>query len=203
MLAEHLLHILIGFSDTVLAGQFLGRLLGVPVKNAGASYSGPHSYVAYLKHFGAAPGARHALMVFFEGNDLFDVEREAQWAQLFEITGKREYRDFIKQSSFLKAGYRFLSRLVKGDFQQDRLYRNAYFQAIDGEVAVSVNYTPPGSEEVRLGTQYYLDRALAGWAETADTLSDATISSTLRRDAALSMWCERLISKAIGIQAFG
>ncbi|MEE8219312.1 MAG: hypothetical protein V3R43_01600, partial [bacterium] len=42
--------------------------------------------------------------------------------------------------------------------------------AIDGEVAVSVNYTPPGSEEVRSSTQYYLDRALADWAETADTL---------------------------------
>ena len=148
----------------------LGRLLGVPVKNAGASYSGPHSYVAYLKHFGAAPGARHALMVFFEGNDLSDVQREAQWAQLFEITGRREYRDFVKQSSFLKAGYRFLSHLVKGDFQQDRLFRNAYFQAIDGEVAVSVNYTPPGSEEVRSSTQYYLDRALADWAETAHAL---------------------------------
>ena len=148
----------------------MGRLLGMPVKNAGASYSGPLSYVAYLKHFGAAPSARHALMVFFEGNDLTDVEREAQWALLFEVTGRREYRDFVKQSSFFKAGYRFLSRLVKGDFQQDHFFRNAYFQANDGDVAVSVNYTPPGSDAVSPLTRYYLDRALADWAETADTL---------------------------------
>ena len=148
----------------------MGRRLGVPIKNAGASFSGPLSYVPYLKHFGAAPGARHALMVFFEGNDLTDVDREAQWSLLFEATGKREHRDFVKQSSFLKAGYRFLSRLVKGDFQQDRFFRNAYFQAVDGDVAVSVNYTPPGSDAVRPLTRYSLDRALADWAETADTL---------------------------------
>ena len=148
----------------------LGRLLGVPVKNAGASYSGPLSYAAYLEHFGAAPGARHALMVFFEGNDLTDVEREGQWAQLFEITGKREYREFVKQPSFLKAGYRFVSRLVKGERQRDRFFRHAYFQADDGEVAVSTIYTPPDSGDVRPLTRYHLDRALADWAATADTL---------------------------------
>lgn len=148
----------------------LGRLLEVPVKNAGASYNGPLSYIAYLKHFGVAPGARHALMVFFEGNDLVDLEREGQWAQLFEITGRREYRDFVKQTSFVKAGYRFVSRLVKGDVERDRFFRNAYFQTDDGAVAVSVHYTPPGADTVRPLTRYYLDRALADWAEAADTL---------------------------------
>ena len=41
---------------------------------------------------------------------------------------------------------------------------------VDGDVAVAVNYTPPGSDAVRPLTRYSLDRALADWAETADTL---------------------------------
>lgn len=148
----------------------LGRLLGVPVKNAGAGYSGPLSYVAYLQHFGAAPGARHAVMIFFEGNDLIDLERETQWTHLFAATGKREYRDFKKQPSFLRAGYRFLARRMRGEHLHKRFFRNAYFAADDGEVAVSVSYTPPAADAVSPSARHGLGRALAAWAATADTL---------------------------------
>ena len=148
----------------------LARLLGTRVKNVGASYSGPLTYVAYLKHFGAAPSARHALMVFFEGNDLIDIEREAAWQQTFETTGERPYRTFEKQSSFLKATYRFGRQLRQGRFQPKRRFQNAYFTSPGGEQAVSVHYTPPRADQVSAEALAAMDRALATWAATARTL---------------------------------
>jgi hypothetical protein len=145
----------------------LATLLGVRVKNVGASYSGPLTYVAYLRHFGAAPGARHALMVFFEGNDLTDGQREAAAQRTFETTGERPYRAFERQTSFLKAVYRLARRLARGAVPRPHLFRNAYFASWNGEQAVSVNYTPPRSDQVSAETRRALDQALAAWASTA------------------------------------
>ena len=148
----------------------LGRLLGARVKNIGTSYSGPLTYVEYLKHFGEAPSARHALMVFFEGNDLADIEREAAWQHTFETTGERPYRTFEKQSSFLKAAYRFAQRLRQGTFQQDHAFQNAFFTTPGGEQPVSVNYTPPRSDQVSPQVKAAMERTLAAWATTARAL---------------------------------
>ena len=148
----------------------LGRLLGARVKNLGASYSGPLTYAAFLKHFGAAPEARHALMVFFEGNDLIDARREAEALRTFETTGQRPYRRFEKQSSFLKAAYRFLRRLTRGDFQHKRSFQHALFLTPDGEQPVSFSYTPSRSDQIPDDAQAALNRALAAWTTTARAL---------------------------------
>jgi hypothetical protein len=46
------------------------------------SYTGPFSYVSYLRRFGGSASARHAVLAFFEGNDLGDLERE--WRRICE-----------------------------------------------------------------------------------------------------------------------
>jgi len=147
----------------------LGGHLGARVKNVGASFSGPLTYVAYLAHFGAAPSTRHAVMVFFEGNDLPDAAREAQALRTFQATGRREYRHFEKQTSLLRAAYRLLRRLARGEWQHERLFRNAYFAASDGEQPVSVHYAPPRSDQVTDETRTLLDETFAAWARTART----------------------------------
>jgi len=148
----------------------LGRLLDARVKNGGVSYTGPFSYVDYLEHFGGAPSARHALMVFFEGNDLDDVAREAAWKRNFEQTGARPYRTFERQSSFLVAVYRFLRGLGEDEVQPSRIYQNASFVTPRGEQAVTVSYAPPGSDRVGRETIAALNRALSGWSKTARAL---------------------------------
>lgn len=148
----------------------LGQRLNTRVKNVGASYSGPLTYVAYLKQFGEAPSARHALMVFFEGNDLVDIEREAARLHTFETTGERPYRTFEQQPSFVLAAYRLARGLSDGTFQQERGFENALFTAPGGAEAVSVNYTPPPSDQVSAVARVAMERALADWATTARAL---------------------------------
>lgn len=145
----------------------LGRHLAVGVKNLGASYSGPLTYAAFLERFGAAPGTRHALMVFFEGNDLTDLDREAGWLRAFERTGTRTYRRLEKQPSLLKALYRLTARLARGEVRHTRFFSNAYLATPEGEQAVSVHYTPPASDAVPSVTKEALRQALAAWAAEA------------------------------------
>jgi hypothetical protein len=155
--------------DALLTTQ-LGRLLGARVKNGGVSYSGPFTYVEYLRHFGGAPSARHALMVFFEGNDLDDVRREAASKHTFETTGARPYRTFETQTSFLTAIYRFARGVADEPVQGKRIFENARFLSPGGELAVSVSYMPPRPDQVSREARVALNRALAAWAATASGL---------------------------------
>ncbi len=145
----------------------LGRLLDVRVKNLGASYSGPYTYTAFLNHFGVAPRARHAMMVFFEGNDLIDLQREAAWQQTFIATGERPYRAIERQPSFLKASYRLLRRLVRGEWQHTRFFRNASVEAQGTAHAATVTYTPPEASQLSPALRTTLDEALEAWARAA------------------------------------
>ncbi len=54
------------------------ELLGLRVVGLGVSHTGPLSHVAYLRRFGGSPSVRHAVLAFYEGNDLVDLMAEAR-----------------------------------------------------------------------------------------------------------------------------
>jgi len=137
----------------------LANLLGWSVKNVGVSYSGPSTYVAYLEHFGLAPGTRHALMVFFEGNDLVDLEREIQARRRYTATGQREERAITPQTSFLRALYHFFRQQVQPPETR------AFF----GEEQVTLHYRPPFRVELSDHVQDALNSTLKDWATVATT----------------------------------
>src|SRR5262249_34359281 len=58
----------------------MGRLLGIRVLNLGVCATGPLTQLSYLREYGIADHTRNVMIVFFEGNDLADLDRE--WAAL-------------------------------------------------------------------------------------------------------------------------
>ncbi len=151
----------------------IGRLLEVRVKNLGVSYTGPLSYTFYLRQYGKSLNTKHAVMVFFEGNDIEDLLREEQALQTFQFKGEREYRDIVKQSSFFMASFRLLRNVVKGTLgKKEELFQNAYcINAFTGEeVPVSVADTPPSKDQLTPKQIAILDHAMLEWSKAAESL---------------------------------
>ncbi len=147
--------------------------IGLRVRNLGVSYTGPWSQVAYLGRFGRAASLRHAVLAFFEGNDLADVVREgrqmraarARAAQGLAPVDKRALLAALEpQSSFLLALRRAIASL-----SQDRapLLPNARFAGAAGPVPVTVTYTPASLAESSGEVRQQLEAALRAWARTA------------------------------------
>lgn len=154
----------------------LGERLSVRVKNLGVSYTGPFSYVSYLRRFGGSGSAQYAVLAFFEGNDLGDLLRE--WRQLREArrrrarglppVGERSRLDSQEpQSSVLKAAYRLLTRPPRST---EGPRPNAFFEHRGTRVPVSVTYTPPSLDRVSVRIRELLGSALTDWAEVANAL---------------------------------
>jgi hypothetical protein len=54
----------------------LGARLGLVVKNCGVSHTGTRAHARFLRELGRSPRCKHAVLSFFEGNDIEDVLRE-------------------------------------------------------------------------------------------------------------------------------
>ena len=123
----------------------LGRSLGVAVKNLGVSYTGPRAHLEYLRAFGIAAGTRHAVVVFFEGNDLADLAAESEALARWRRTGRREVREFVPQRSFLGALADALAGGGRGAVEMTGPgLVTATFATGRGDVPVTLIYTPPG-----------------------------------------------------------
>jgi hypothetical protein len=151
----------------------LSVALGLRVRNLGVSYTGPWSQVAYLQRFGRAASLRHAVLAFFEGNDLADVVREdrqrraarARAAQgLAPVDERARLTALEPQSSFLLALRRAIASLPS---KREPLLPNAHFAGAEGPVPVTVTYTPASLAELPRGVRQQLGAALDAWARAA------------------------------------
>lgn len=146
----------------------LGAALDVRVKNLGVSYIGPLSALYYLAHYGKAPSTRRVLLVFFEGNDIADLEREQEAVDRFRTTRQREYRVLPPpQASFVGPMYHWLSTVVN---RQRTLSRNAYYETDHGSLPVWVLYRPPPPDELSAAQRGLLASVVASLAQVADAL---------------------------------
>ena len=144
----------------------LARGLDCRVLNLGVGDTGPLTQLSYLRDYGLSPVTRDVVMVFFEGNDLWDLIRERAAEKRFAETGRREYREFVPQSSFLRAVGELLKRPA-GANQRFAPRVDAWFQGREGEVPVTLGLPPPGRAELAPELFAALDNAFRRYAEFA------------------------------------
>lgn len=149
--------------DDQLFTTKLGNLLNRRVLNLGTSYTGPLTQLTYLKQFGVSPSTRDAVIVFFEGNDLTDLDREYEDLMHWKETGRRPYRNFKKQTSFVRALYDTSKQLYER-FGKRHVYFNAYFASPGADIPVMLTYAPPGKSEVTRQTIERLDYFFSEYA---------------------------------------
>ncbi len=162
--------------DEQLFTTRLGVRLGVRVKNLGVSWTGPFSQTTYLESYGRAPSARHAVLAFFEGNDLDDTYREADLleaarrraqAGLPPVVSGTRLDQIVPQSSFVKALWKLVASLGRSE---PALVPNAFFETPGGPVPVTISYAPPEPAALPGPVGLRLAQALEGWARTAQRL---------------------------------
>jgi hypothetical protein len=97
--------------------------------------------------------------MFFEGNDLADLNREYEALWRWRLTGQREYREFTAQSSFIRA----VDNVLLDALRPVRVpkYVEAYFPSAHGEVPLTLTYTPPSRRDIpevqEAQLKYFLD----------------------------------------------
>ncbi len=145
----------------------LGTLAGVRVKNLGVSFTGPLSYNILLKEYGKSEHTRHAMMVFYEGNDVIDLMREFEALQKYKAVGTRGYRTIAKQTSFVQAAYRKVTEPKSETGKQGKIFQNSFFVSSRGEIPFTISATPPGKSDLSPEQKTALSDALGDWARIA------------------------------------
>lgn len=145
----------------------LGRELGRRVRNLGVSGTGPYTQLHYLKEFGVSPSLQQVLILFFEGNDLEDMDHELAAMSRFEATGERPRREFVPQTSLLAAvadvwRRRFAGRRVPPDPPLVDAFRSA-----EGEVPVHLSEVPPQRRRLPEDATERLDRFVSEYRDWA------------------------------------
>jgi len=140
----------------------LGKTMNVRVLNLGTSYTGPLTQLSYVQDYGVSPSTKHAIIVFFEGNDLDDLGREYAALARFRETGEREYREFKKQTSMLRALFRLRYTLMPQKTAD--AWVNAYFKSAHGDIPISLDYTPPGKAQIPAERMHQLEYFLHRYA---------------------------------------
>lgn len=134
--------------DEELFTTILGEILNVRVLNLGVSYTGPLTQLSYLRSYGVSKSTKHAVVVFFEGNDLDDLVMEHESLIHWRESGQRDERNFKKQPSVIKTLVQHLQVWVSGHLSAPTDHVNAYFKSPHGDIPVSLSYAPPDRSEI-------------------------------------------------------
>jgi hypothetical protein len=154
-----------------------GRLLNLRVKNLGVSHTGTLTQTFYLRTYGKSPATRDAVVAFFEGNDLYDIEQEETRLQLARVGVYHPAKAYKFRSD--RSAIRFLYDSIcslgspsswRPIAPEKTNYTNAIFHGAGGNIPLTLAYAPPGSSSLPPEWVARIDRALAGWAEAAHDL---------------------------------
>lgn len=145
----------------------IANALQTNVKNLGVSHTGPWSYNYYLETYGKSQSTKLAIMTFFEGNDIRNLENEATQLDVLEMTGTRPYRVQEKQTSFIRAIANLAGYGNKTGNKRKRLFRNAFYTAKGKRIPVSVSYAVPTSSDLTEHQKKELENSLLAWARIA------------------------------------
>ncbi len=147
----------------------VGRALERPVANFGVSFTGPWSALTYLESFGLSDSTRQVVLVFFEGNDLRDLEREHRARLRWQRSGRRPDRTFRPQTSMLLAWRRLVERhwRSRSNRRADG-FLTARYQDGGDDVPVTFFYTPPGRADLEPRTFHQLRLVLRAYADFAE-----------------------------------
>lgn len=143
--------------------EVLARRTGQRVLNLGVSHTGPLTHLSYLADYGLSPATRRVLIVFYEGNDLTDLDRERRALEEFERTGSYDPEEHRRQSSLLRALAEWVGGRrdwpVKGFWAVDAIWPGP-----TGEVAISLDEEPPAEGELAPETVAAFERFLSPYA---------------------------------------
>lgn len=147
----------------------VGSLLGLRVKNLGVSSTSSLTQNYYLKEYGKSGNIKHAVMVFFEGNDIREGVEEAKDLDVFRSTGRRPCREIANNNSFVRAAGRLAKRLfLPSESRPSR--ENAYLESGGDKIPVSIFYAPPSAGQLTGEEKNFLDLAFSGLAGAAASL---------------------------------
>ncbi len=136
----------------------LGRELGCRVLNLGVSQTGAFSQLSYLRDYGLSESLEQTVIVFFEGNDLYDINREHEDLVRYEETGERPWKRIEKQTSLLRA----IGELISGVDPSPVIHRpppaRYLFESGDGIVPVTLIQVAPSVTDVSAAQLAQLDR---------------------------------------------
>jgi len=159
----------------------LGQALDCEVLNLGVADTGPLTQLSYLYSYGLSPATRHAVIVFFEGNDLRDITVEHAAEQHYERTGFRSTRPIRPQSSFIQAiGEWFTQRAGPTERSQPRVH--ALFMADRRKIPVTLDAPPPATKDLTPIMREALDSFFSRYA-------------ALSRERSIRVWLAYMPSK--------
>jgi hypothetical protein len=144
-----------------------GRLAGVRVRNLGAAGAAADTERWYLAAYGRAPSARHAVLAFFEGNDVAELVRERRALERWRRTGEREERGPGDPFSILGAAWRRAAGAYRVLRVRRAIDEGVRFDAAGGPVPVTLDYAPPGRAGLTAEERGLLEDAIAQWGATA------------------------------------
>lgn len=152
--------------------SILAKILDISVSNLGTSQTSLLTHLSYLEDYGIAAGTKHAMIVFFEGNDLEELASEYNDLIRWRNTGQRDYREFRKQSSLVKALRQLPEQVgsmrIARDYIQSRTI-GVYFKSSRGNVPVTIYDTPPDRSQLSNETMQQLDYFFSQYADFGKT----------------------------------
>lgn len=125
-----------GVPASGLLTSHLARQLNRTVANLGQSWYGPQQELELLRRFGLPLRPDTCVWIFYEGNDLLDVQRYKWATQEWEVFSKTLH-SFVQRSfskNAILAVRRLLDRIQNGSTEEIRWYedRAGIFRAADG-----------------------------------------------------------------------
>lgn len=141
--------------------SILAKKLNVSVLNLGTSYTGPLTQLSYLNDYGIAASTKHTMIVFTEGNDLKNLADEYQALVRWREIGQRDFYEFRKQPSLVRALRKFIERLIR---KRSHGF-NAYFKSSQGNIPVTIYYAPPGRSKLSNKTMHHLNYFFRQYAD--------------------------------------
>jgi hypothetical protein len=141
--------------------ELLAKRLGVRVRNLGVSFTGPLTQLSHLRDFGVVPATHRAVIVFFEGNDLKDLNDEYAALVKFRHEGKRPTREFRKRTSVVQHTYNLAKSFLDG---RRTSWITGYFKSSHGRVPVTLGFAPPNENQLPPATRQHLDEVCKEFA---------------------------------------
>ena len=126
-----------------------GALLGVRVKNLGVRGAGPLAAAHFLREYGVAPSARHAVLALFEGDDLDALLREGRARKPLPSPAEGE------------------RKAVEAADPEPAFAVNAHWLHGETRVPISLRIVPRTRGFLTGEVREQLDQALGEWAEAA------------------------------------
>lgn len=149
----------------------LGQLLRRPTKNLGVSGTGPLGDLKILEAFGLSAHLRDAIVVFFEGNDVGDLEEEGRSLALLEKTGTRSQHpkseDGLRpRGSFFRAIGNWI-RAARAQASNAKRLKNAVFVSGATRMFVTVFDKPIQAEDITAEQALWIQEFFKSYAALA------------------------------------